>query len=646
MAKKTNLPSGFTSKTNYQSLASVPTGQKLNAISEWNLGIQDLADTSDENYERLILNWTNDIIVDQVLALGQYVDYNDVIYRVTTSYDVGDPKTFTSGNFQEIIFVLIDGSGTTANGKAIDIGGDLADQNTIIKKQDDRVFHIVSQDGHNGEQQQLILSNTELWLHYGSTVGDINIQIGAEKSGGGVPSGGGLYMYAQEIVSATESAGIQFGAKNGIIKVGDIFGSGRAAHMQYDSDYSAKIDALSTSVKDLVIPPIKWILANTTIELNTWYVSSAGNDTTGDGRKQKPYLTLQKAHDIGSSGDTIKILGQTYFPTETPTFTKSIIIDGRDLSVGFAANSGDFTLTGTILLTLFNFHIIGKIVGASASCYLYDKTNINASGTTLSTVEVYGGSILNVDNGAFGGFVCENAFITASGSGTTDPTITGIISIRNSYFPAFVGINSSNTSTAELINSFIGGDVVHAGDLQQKNSVIIGSVTVTGNYTISNQAGKFHELSADPSDPSEGNSIMWQSDGTGSGDDGDIMMKITAVTTTKTLTLVDFSTVLLKKIINIGIWNMSGTSSTTVSHGLTLSKIRGVSVMVRNDADDKHYPLDRQAFGNGAPDGGVVEISSSLVQIGRLTSGFFDSTAFDNTSGSYNRGWVTIEYEA
>ncbi len=50
------------------------------------------------------------------------------------------------------------------------------------------------------------------------------------------------------------------------------------------------------------------------------------------------------------------------------------------------------------------------------------------------------------------------------------------------------------------------------------------------------------ELSADPSDPPEGQNVTWQSDGTGSGDDGDIMMKITAATVTKTITLVDFST--------------------------------------------------------------------------------------------------------
>lgn len=49
------------------------------------------------------------------------------------------------------------------------------------------------------------------------------------------------------------------------------------------------------------------------------------------------------------------------------------------------------------------------------------------------------------------------------------------------------------------------------------------------------------ERAADPADPAEGESVTWQSNGTASGDDGDIMMKITAGGVTKTVTLVDFS---------------------------------------------------------------------------------------------------------
>lgn len=51
------------------------------------------------------------------------------------------------------------------------------------------------------------------------------------------------------------------------------------------------------------------------------------------------------------------------------------------------------------------------------------------------------------------------------------------------------------------------------------------------------------EVSVDPADPAEGTFTLWMSDGTASGDDGDIMAKITAGGVTKTATLIDFSAV-------------------------------------------------------------------------------------------------------
>lgn len=79
------------------------------------------------------------------------------------------------------------------------------------------------------------------------------------------------------------------------------------------------------------------------------------------------------------------------------------------------------------------------------------------------------------------------------------------------------------------------------------------SVTLVGNTffpentdptsTMIDQSAVLQERSADPDNPPEGKSIIWQSDGTGAGDDGDIMITITAGGVTKTATLVDFSAV-------------------------------------------------------------------------------------------------------
>lgn len=49
------------------------------------------------------------------------------------------------------------------------------------------------------------------------------------------------------------------------------------------------------------------------------------------------------------------------------------------------------------------------------------------------------------------------------------------------------------------------------------------------------------EKSSDPTDPDEGRWVMWMSDGTGSGDAGDIMISINSGGTVKTGTVVDYS---------------------------------------------------------------------------------------------------------
>jgi hypothetical protein len=70
----------------------------------------------------------------------------------------------------------------------------------------------------------------------------------------------------------------------------------------------------------------------------------------------------------------------------------------------------------------------------------------------------------------------------------------------------------------------------------------VGIKDATPDYTL-DVGGEIciKELSTDPADPPEGEAVLWMSDGTGAGDDGDILIKITAGGSTKTVTLVDFT---------------------------------------------------------------------------------------------------------
>lgn len=72
------------------------------------------------------------------------------------------------------------------------------------------------------------------------------------------------------------------------------------------------------------------------------------------------------------------------------------------------------------------------------------------------------------------------------------------------------------------------------------NKIGIGTQTSATELHL-NGALTIGEKASDPSDPAEGQSVLWMSDGTGTGDDGDILVKITAGGVTKTVTLVDFS---------------------------------------------------------------------------------------------------------
>ena len=101
-----------------------------------------------------------------------------------------------------------------------------------------------------------------------------------------------------------------------------------------------------------------------------------------------------------------------------------------------------------------------------------------------------------------------------------------------------------------------------------------------------------------------------------------------------------------RKVIEIGDWNMDTDATKSVAHGLTLSKIVGVSAIIRNDAGSIHYPLlvgrDVAAANIGA--GNVSYVGAATVALYRATGGTFDASTFDSTS--YNRGWVIVDYIA
>ena len=105
---------------------------------------------------------------------------------------------------------------------------------------------------------------------------------------------------------------------------------------------------------------------------------------------------------------------------------------------------------------------------------------------------------------------------------------------------------------------------------------------------------------------------------------------------------------ILKKIIDIGEWNMDATSQVSVAHNLNAGfrKIKINKAIVRYDDDSRYFSL---IGGNvdGHFDGWILYSDITNFELFRRTGGEFDHVDFNGTASTVaNRGWIFIEYEA
>ncbi len=195
-------------------------------------------------------------------------------------------------------------------------------------------------------------------------------------------------------------------------------------------------------------------------------------------------------------------------------------------------NIFDLTDTWNDSGTVFNFLKVNVTNTASAAASAL--MDLQIGGSTLFKITKDGNIVLGAGTKSItgvGNFMLDTTVHFASTSTSNSRVaIASNVDLRSS-----AAVNWSSTAAAVGTKD--------AGLVRKAAGVVKASDGSSGDGAIAASYLELLERSLDPSNPAEGEAVLWMSDGTGSGDDGDLMVKITAGGTTKTATLVDFSTV-------------------------------------------------------------------------------------------------------
>jgi len=241
------------------------------------------------------------------------------------------------------------------------------------------------------------------------------------------------------------------------------------------------------------------------------------------------------------------------------------------------------------------------------------------SGDTSTVLPTFGGHS-NTDSfssilGGSGNILTASGGYNSIGGGITNK-------IQGTSAKSFIGSGQYNYITGASVRSAILGGYNNEISGSSYSSIVDGQSNNTGGYDNVHIIGS--NITATKANTTYVEELYVKTGGIMNDDNG---------------------TVLRKKVIDIGDWDMDATASVNVAHGLSATEwktIRAICVIVRNDADNEYFQLDSPVLGTFGIQGGLGVINSTNIGLERLGTGQFDNTAFNSTS--YNRGWITLEY--
>jgi hypothetical protein len=262
----------------------------------------------------------------------------------------------------------------------------------------------------------------------------------------------------------------------------------------------------------------------------------------------------------------------------------------------------------------------------------------NGTGTFVYTVNTVvpdatsGAVISSADHDEFSADVSTALSLCLTEDGQNVPT-ADLPMASNKHTGAAAGSASGHYSTYEqttllATTQTITGDKTISGDVDLTGAWGIGGTAVTATAD---------ELNIMDSGTVQATVTLAGTDGVVISDAA--VMKQCLVSDVALYTKTNVNAGLNSKIVEIGDWDMDATQSLVVAHGLTQSKIRTVSILIRNDADTEFYVF---ATNNEVASNNKIRVEAASIRMLRDSGDFFDSISYDSTS--YNRGWITIQY--
>ncbi|UCC44408.1 MAG: right-handed parallel beta-helix repeat-containing protein [Candidatus Zixiibacteriota bacterium] len=200
---------------------------------------------------------------------------------------------------------------------------------------------------------------------------------------------------------------------------------------------------------------------------NVWYVSTAGNDTTGDGSPGDPFRTIQHAINVSFYGDTVIVLNGTYVENIHINW-KSIVLASNYICSGDILDIQNTVIDGGSVSSVVNFELCDSLTAITG----FTIRNGSAGGIRCSsTSPTISSNVISGNSASYGGGIA---------CWSSNPTISSNTLSGNSASSGG-GIYCSNSSPT-IINTIIWGNSGSQIRIGGSGSPIITYCDIAGGW--------------------------------------------------------------------------------------------------------------------------------------------------------------------